>query len=166
MDEFISFLIYSQFRSPIFDFFSLIFDIFLSSALILAFLFVYWFVKDDSRGFFAFVGFLFNNMIVFILKLFFMRPRPLYGASDFFYSFPSAHSANAFFLAVIFSYYYPKKRVYAYLLAFFVAFSRVYNGTHYLYDILVGSVLGFFFGIFCLKYKYKFDKLYNYVENN
>jgi undecaprenyl-diphosphatase len=165
MDEYLSFLIYSSFRSPFFDIFSLVSSIFFSFALLISFLFVYWFVRNDSRSFFVFVSFLLSGILIFVLKLVFARPRPLYGTEELFYSFPSAHASTGFFMAVIFSHYYPKYKVLAYVTAFFVAFSRVYNGTHYLYDVLAGSAIGFFFALLCLKYRPKFDKLYNYVED-
>jgi undecaprenyl-diphosphatase len=165
MDEYLSFLIYSSFRSPFLDFLSLVSSIFFSATLIISFLFVYWFIKNDRRSFFILASFTLNSLLVIVLKLIFVRPRPPYGVEEIFYSFPSAHASSAFFMAVLFSKYYPKYRVIAYIAAFFVAFSRVYNGSHYVYDVLFGSLIGFSFAKLCLRYKPSFDKLYNYVEN-
>ena len=101
------------------------------------------------------IAILFGGIIVHILKELIQRPRPL--AEPFFEavkinvcgqrlcgmnSFPSGHSQTAFSIAAVLSCYY-KKWLLFYLLAFLAAFSRVYIGVHYPFDIIAGSMIGY-----------------------
>ena len=58
------------------------------------------------------------------------------------HSFPSAHSANWFAVAMIACLFYRRSARFMFPLAAAVAFSRVYNGVHYPSDIAAGAVLG------------------------
>ena len=58
------------------------------------------------------------------------------------YSFPSSHATNMFGAAVIFSYSYKRLWPFFFMLAGLVAYSRVYVGVHYTFDILAGAILG------------------------
>ncbi len=61
--------------------------------------------------------------------------------SDF--SFPSGHSAHAFAVAVVIFIMLPKKfGVPALVLAFLMAFSRLYVGVHYPTDVIAGIAIG------------------------
>jgi len=64
------------------------------------------------------------------------------------FSFPSNHSANMFGLATIFFCFYKNKAIYFFGFASIIAFSRIYVGVHYPFDVLGGAVLGFAIGIF------------------
>ncbi len=83
------------------------------------------------------------------------------------YSFPSGHTTTAFSLAVALSYLFPKHYKLFYILAFVVAFSRVYDGEHYPLDVIAGGILGYLFAkITLIVYKkikkingYNFEKL-------
>lgn len=57
-------------------------------------------------------------------------------------SFPSAHATNNFAAAVLLSHFYKKYKYIFFSLATLVAFSRVFVGVHYPFDILVGAILG------------------------
>ena len=59
------------------------------------------------------------------------------------YSFPSNHAANSFAFATVLSYFYDKNRIFLYILASSIAFSRVYVGVHYPLDIIFGSIIGY-----------------------
>ncbi|MDO9464157.1 MAG: phosphatase PAP2 family protein [bacterium] len=91
-----------------------------------------------------------GGIVVHILKELIQRPRPLsqfmdmniYGQKLYVGSFPSGHSQTAFSTAAVLSGYY-KKWLLFYLLAFLVAFSRVYIGVHYPLDIVAGSMIGY-----------------------
>ncbi len=87
-----------------------------------------------------------------MLKICIQRFRPLTGSmsekiSIFFtypsdYSFPSVHTAGAFALAYVLSYFRKKYTVPLYVTAFFISLSRVYLGYHYVSDIVAGAIIG------------------------
>ncbi|MCK5595511.1 phosphatase PAP2 family protein, partial [bacterium] len=102
------------------------------------------------------IAILFGGIIVHILKELVQRPRPL--AEPLFEaikinvcgrglcgknSFPSGHSQAAFSVATVLSGYYKKRLLLFYLLAGLTAFSRVYIGVHYPFDIIAGSMIGY-----------------------
>lgn len=58
------------------------------------------------------------------------------------YSFPSGHSASAFAVAGVLSYYFKKYSVCFYSLAVLIAFSRIYLYVHYPSDVAGGIILG------------------------
>lgn len=61
-------------------------------------------------------------------------------------SLPSAHAMNSFAQAVHLALWFPKKKAWFLGIAFLVAFSRVYVGVHYPFDVLLGAVLGVLLG--------------------
>ena len=62
-------------------------------------------------------------------------------------SFPSAHSANAFSVAMVIFIYYRNSWKFMLPLALGIAYSRVYNGVHYPSDTIVGSIMGAGYGL-------------------
>ena len=87
-----------------------------------------------------------------ILKPFFERLRPSHEMIEGIrvlmdkggkYGFVSSHAANIFAAAVVFGYFYPKKKQVYFSIAALVAFSRVYVGVHYPGDIIFGGLLGY-----------------------
>jgi undecaprenyl-diphosphatase len=58
------------------------------------------------------------------------------------HSFPSGHATVAFASATVLALAVPRLRVPLYVLAALIAFSRVYVGVHYPFDVLAGAVLG------------------------
>ena len=79
------------------------------------------------------------------------------------YGFFSGHSSNSFALATFFSALYRKKNSYLalffYMLAGFIALSRVYLGVHFPLDILVGAIVGILIGKGCFSIFNKFFSL-------
>jgi undecaprenyl-diphosphatase len=65
----------------------------------------------------------------------------LIGCSKAF-SFPSSHATNIFTGMSIFSFVYPRLKVGLFAIAALVAYSRVYVGVHYPFDVLAGVMLG------------------------
>ena len=58
-------------------------------------------------------------------------------------SFPSGHAATSFACAATLARYVPRRAAVAlYVLAASIAWSRVYVGAHYPFDVLVGAVIG------------------------
>jgi undecaprenyl-diphosphatase len=58
------------------------------------------------------------------------------------FSFPSSHATNMFTGTILLSFIYRKWRVVLLTIATLVAYSRVYVGVHYPFDVLGGIVLG------------------------
>ncbi|WP_455211939.1 phosphatase PAP2 family protein [Kaarinaea lacus] len=60
------------------------------------------------------------------------------------FSFPSGHTAAAFVMATLISFFYPSLSLLAYSAASIIGFSRVLLGVHFPSDILAGALLGTF----------------------
>lgn len=85
------------------------------------------------------------------IKPYFARPRPtdmiLRVAEHTSFSFPSGHSTIAFCLMIYFCYFHPRLSWIYLLIAFSIAYSRVYVGVHYPADVLAGALYGGTFGL-------------------
>jgi undecaprenyl-diphosphatase len=122
--------------------------------LVFAAVLVPLFFKDWRKGALIFIlcimGFFIADNIVVILKRYFARPRPcnelqnvrLLIACTGSFSFPSGHAATSFAMASIIGHLFRSGAVPAFLLAFLVAFSRIYVGVHYPSDVIGGAVVG------------------------
>lgn len=98
-----------------------------------------------------------------MLKAFARRRRPPTKNPDFFksigpdqYSFPSGHASRAILISFIFTqifplfengYLYLGVSIFIWTWSTIVCLSRLLNGRHYLFDVLVGIVIGFLEGI-------------------
>jgi len=121
--------------------------------------------KKDKQFVIAFIStFLLTTLTVFILQNFFHRLRPITTSFNQFqpfdfaqgklipikcptsFSFPSGHAATAFAAATVLTFFDKKRRFFYYLVAFLIAYSRLYLGCHYFFDVLGGGVLGIIIG--------------------
>ncbi len=68
-------------------------------------------------------------------------PEPLLESPSTF-SFPSGHATVSFACATVLALAVPRLRWPLYGLATLIAFSRVYVGVHYPFDVIAGAVLG------------------------
>lgn len=98
-------------------------------------------------------------LIELVLKNFFVRMRPelIFPEAikvlppSITYSFPSGHAAIGFASASILSANRKKMAILFYILAFLIAFSRIYLGKHYPIDVLVGALIGLVIGFISIK---------------
>jgi undecaprenyl-diphosphatase len=58
------------------------------------------------------------------------------------FSFPSSHATNIFAGMSIFSFVYPRLKIGFFVIAVLVAYSRVYVGVHYPFDVVAGAAVG------------------------
>jgi undecaprenyl-diphosphatase len=113
--------------------------------------------KRDKKFIIIFLSaFLTTSVLVeFPLKNFFQRPRPNPTSFNQFqpatsnsncpsnFSFPSGHTATAFAAATVLAYFDKKRRFFYYSIATLVAYSRIYLGCHYFFDVIGGGMVGF-----------------------
>lgn len=69
-------------------------------------------------------------------------PEPLMRLPET-HSFPSGHATVSFACATVLALAVPRLRVPIFVLAALIAFSRVYVGVHYPFDVLAGAILGY-----------------------
>lgn len=62
------------------------------------------------------------------------------------FSFPSNHASNLYALATYSSFFVPQLYWPTFIIAFLVAYSRVYNGVHYPSDVFFGAFFGILIG--------------------
>jgi len=107
-----------------------------------------------------------SAIISFLLKIAIQRPRPyqigvvsslLEEASHniWNFSFPSFQAMLAFCAIPILSKQFPKLKNTWVIFAVLIALSRVYLGVHFMSDILIGGLIGYFLGVFVIKYEEK-----------
>lgn len=119
-------------------------------------LLLFW-KKNRKIGFTVLLSLVIDALITNIwLKNWIMRDRPCWVNSEVLllvdnpadYSFPSGHSAASFAAATALFCYNKKLGICAYILAFMIAFSRLYLYVHFPTDVGVGAVIGIVCGIF------------------
>ncbi len=154
----------SSIANPIFDYIMPIitdWDKFLVSRIILGIIFIYLLFFQGTKGR-KLVLLLFLTILIAdqlsssVIKQLVARPRPCHLNNGRYivenlrllvscgsgFSFPSSHAVNHFAVAVILSYNYRNFKIFFYLFATIIAFTRVYNGVHYPFDVVFGAIIG------------------------
>ena len=111
-----------------------------------------WFDVLNSKDFLlcSLLGFCFELPSYLLLKHGIKRQRPHDIITEFAaylvpsdkFSFPSGHTAAAFVMATMVSFFFPSYMVLAYVVATLIGISRVLLGVHFPTDILAGMILG------------------------
>lgn len=122
--------------------------------------FIYFLSKDRSIAAIWYVLFaVILEILVYMIKQYFERLRPFETLSDMValslgfldkFSFPSTHSAMAFFTAYFLAHrfnYILTRKLIIFGLALLIALSRVYLGVHYFFDVIAGALVGILLGI-------------------
>jgi undecaprenyl-diphosphatase len=116
-----------------------------------------------------------DQLSVHLFKNVFLRYRPCHnlelqslvhvnGNCGGQYGFISSHAANTFALAMFLTLFFKNKirffGVYIFAWAFFVSYSRIYNGVHYPADVAVGAIVGMILGWFVFRlYQFVYRRL-------
>lgn len=126
--------------------------------------------EDKQIAILSFFSLMFADILVYILKLIFLRPRPYITLdnvelvkTELNYSFPSGHATLSFAVYTLIGYKY-KKFILAILIASIISITRIYLGVHYPSDIIFGAILGVLITLILIKIEEKYrtiDKLYN-----
>ncbi len=133
---------------------------------------VLWFKARNSAFLFS-LSFFIVAVFTYSLKVFVLRSRPFlalsiplvayisYNLSWFNTSFPSSHASTSFSSFAALERFSKLKWLWL-LLCIVVVISRLYDGLHYLSDIIAGSLLGYFvtYFVFLLDKKYRFSKIW------
>ncbi|MGE0632914.1 MAG: phosphatase PAP2 family protein [Pseudobdellovibrionaceae bacterium] len=129
--------------------------VFIVQVVVFPALLIFWCYKEKKR----FAPYLIGLVIAYsftdafnhyILKASIQRMRPPFAeqtynlrtSPHYGYSFPSNHASNIFAAATYLSFLYPPARIYLLGFATIIAYSRVYVGVHYPFDVLVGALVG------------------------
>lgn len=100
------------------------------------------------------LGFFSTLIIVFIVNMLVMRPRPFGNVfiisflNLVLYSFPSMHAAAAFSALPVLDLEFPKLKWFWLGFALLIALSRIYMGIHYFSDVVAGAFFGYLIGRF------------------
>lgn len=161
LDQTIFLIVNQKIHTPFFDFFftkiTHLGDFYLLWLLASILLLIFGKKKERRVGFLCLFAIILNVLVTnFLLQPFFNRSRPyevlekviLVVSKTIFPSFPSGHASGAFaFATIIYSKY--RQFWWLYILAFLIAFSRIYVGVHYPADVFAGAVVGVFLA-FCV----------------
>lgn len=139
-----------QIRSPFVDFFFIALNFFDTSAFFFLLIPAIWFGKSWKAGVRLFAIILLCTFTINFFKNLFHLPRPFHLLPSLAvikvsgYGFPSGAAATSFLLSGLFVTYAQMKAkwILGFSFVFFVSFSRLYLGVHFLGDLLGGWAVG------------------------
>jgi undecaprenyl-diphosphatase len=132
-------------------------------------LFIFGGEKGRNVAILGIIALLFGYVLSEFIKYEVARPRPFTVLSNVHllttmadYSFPSGHSVAAFTGCTILGVKYGHLFLFL-LLAGVIAFSRVYIGVHYPFDVIFGSLVGVFCALLVLHFEENILKAKNKI---
>jgi len=153
-------------RNILFDNFFIFITIFGNFILFLIILFL----RDKRLIFKSLFGYIILKFLDIIINFIYFRPRPfvvqevnLLIAQKATASFPSGHAMTAFVFAQLLYFHNKKYGIIAFILAFLIAFSRIFVGVHYPLDTIAGILLGIGTA-FIIKFMFEKYKLMKKIE--
>ncbi|MFS8131450.1 MAG: phosphatase PAP2 family protein [Candidatus Dojkabacteria bacterium] len=168
LDRDLSFQLYNLFKS---EFFTNLFAFISTYTIVISTIVIGCLIFLKTKNIYKLITFgvltILQSGIVSIIQLIIQRPRPFTNNEAIVYlgnnlpisfSFPSAHTTFAFFLAYIASRIFHERRfvtIVSYIVALLVAFSRLYLGAHYILDVTGGAILGILLGMVAIKIYFK-----------
>jgi len=95
-----------------------------------------------------------QSAVIYGLKFLIQRQRPLFflemasklskGPGEILEpSFPSAHAAFSFMMAMLLALWFPRYKIIFFIVAGFIGWTRIYLGLHYPTDVVVGALVGY-----------------------
>ncbi len=174
------FLLFNKFHSIWLDKFFTYFTFLGDGVFLIAIVILLLLVKKTKAAIALLISFLSSGLMAQLLKRFFQYPRPklyfqeisfnylhyvkevtLYNSN----SFPSGHTTTAFATATVLALVFKNNKIAipCLILAALVGYSRIYLAQHFLQDVIMGAILGTFFGL--LSY-YLVNKQFNKTQPN
>lgn len=124
--------------------------------------------KIRELGLYTSEAFIISGLTTFALKVIIGRRRPYAGNDNLFLkpfqltnndyqSLPSGHTATAFAVSTVMANYFDNLpwKIFWYGSASMVAFSRIYHNKHWVSDVFLGAVIGYFVGEFVINFNSK-----------
>ena len=158
------FLLFNKFHTVWLDKFFTYYTFLGDGIFLIAIVILLLLIKKTKAGIALLIAFLSSGLMAQLLKRFFQQPRPqLYFQENAFNylhyvkgvtlynsnSFPSGHTTTAFATAAVLVLVFKKNKIAipCLILACLVGYSRIYLAQHFLQDVIMGAIIGTFFGV-------------------
>lgn len=158
LDRQLFFFINGSYRASLFDWTALLLSGAGTAGIIWFILGIVLFLREEKYSKWFFMPFLVSGGLSYFISELLVKPlvgriRPtvemgaiLVGNQSTDPSFPSGHATIAFAMAVVLARKEPKWKWIFYTLAVAIAWSRIYLGFHYPFDVIAGGLLGWGIG--------------------